>query len=860
MELLFDIGPDRVPLEHPDQPLDSGSISASLQSHDWSESPLGPPIGWSSSLKTLMATVLPAKAQIVLFWGPQFVALYNDAYAPSIGAKHPRALGRPAVENWTELWDDLEPLLRGVRETGETFSAKDRPFYIERHGHGETVYFDVSYSAVRETDGSVGGVLCIVTETTERVQFERRQAFLLALGQALPASLEPEQIEASALRRLAEALGAARVFYGEDNGDGVSFSVHRDHAQDVRSAAGVHRYRDFGNGLLAALRAGQTVARANIAGEAGLSVGEAALCAELDLAAALYVPVVRLGALEATLVIHYRQPHPFAEHELRLAQEAALQAWASISHARAEAALRASSAQLSAMFDQASAGIAVCDRHWQFIRVNDRYCEIVGRPREALLGLRMQDITHPDDLTAQELQRERNLDDGAPFEIIKRYARPDGTPVWVQNQITPLLDEQHNASGVLCVCMDISARVRAEAELRELNEGLEERVASMVTQREAAIAQLHEARKMETIGQLTGGIAHDFNNLLTPIMGTLELIRRRLNDERSRDLVDGALQAADRARILVGRLLTFARRQTLKPQVVELKALVNGMRELMERSIGPMIAVTVEIPQQLPAVVVDPHQLELAILNLAVNARDAMSDGGRLEISAALDEVAADQVSGLSAGRYVCLKVGDSGSGMNEETLRRCVEPFFSTKGVGKGTGLGLSMVQGLAAQSGGGLAIASQAGLGTQVSIWLPITEGAATGEGSEPTDAPLAPRPTRVLLVDDEEMVRHTTSLQLQDLGYEVSEAASAAAAFQLIDAGLVPDVLVTDHIMPDKTGAQLAQELRLRLPDLPVLIITGYSNLSPAQMHGFEVLAKPFRRAELAVRLSQLARGTG
>ena len=860
MELLFDIGPDRGPLEHSDHQLDGGTIGALLQSHDWSESPLGPPIGWSSSLKTLMATVLPAKAQIVLFWGPQFVALYNDAYAPSIGAKHPQALGRPAVENWTELWDDLEPLLRGVRESGETFSAKDRPFYIERHGHGETVYFDVSYSAVRETDGTVGGVLCIVTETTERVQFERRQAFLLALGQALPASLEPEQIEASALRRLGEALGAARVFYGEDNGDGVSFAVHQDYAQGVRSAAGVHRYRDFGNGLLAALRAGQTVARANIASEVGLSVGEAALCTELDLAAALYIPVVRLDALEATLVVHYRQPHAFAEHELRLAQEAAQQAWASISHARAEAALRASSAQLSAMFDQASAGIAVCDRHWQFIRINDRYCEIVGRPREALLGLRMQDITHPDDLASHQPQCEDNLDDGAPFEIIKRYARPDGTPVWVQNQITPLLDEQHNASGVLCVCMDISARVRAEAELRELNEGLEERVAAMVAQREAAVAQLHEARKMETIGQLTGGIAHDFNNLLTPIMGTLELIRRRLDDERSRDLVDGALQAADRARILVGRLLTFARRQTLKPQAVELKTLVNGMRELMERSLGPMIAVTVEIPAQLPAVVVDPHQLELAILNLAVNARDAMSDGGRLQISAALDEVAADQVSGLPAGRYACLKVGDSGSGMNEETLRRCVEPFFSTKGVGKGTGLGLSMVQGLAAQSGGGLAIASQTGQGTQVSIWLPITEGAAAGEGSEPTDAPLAPRPTQVLLVDDEEMVRQTTSLQLQDLGYEVSEAASAAAALQLIEAGLAPDVLVTDHIMPDKTGAQLAQELRLRLPDLPVLIITGYSNLSPAQMHGFEVLAKPFRRAELAVRLSQLVRGTG
>jgi len=403
-------------------------------------------------------------------------------------------------------------------------------------------------------------------------------------------------------------------------------------------------------------------------------------------------------------------------------------------------------------------------------------------------------------------------------------------------------------------------RARAEVKLRDLNESLEERVALMVAEREVSVAEHHEARKMETIGQLTGGIAHDFNNLLTPIMGTLELVRRRLDDQRSRDLVDCALQASDRARTLVGRLLTFARRQTLKPRAVALGELVNDMRDLITRSLDPMIEVVIDIPSRLPPVIVDPHQLELAILNLAVNARDAMDGGGRLEISATLDDVPGNAVRGLSAGRYARLQVSDNGSGMDAETLKRCADPFFSTKGVGKGTGLGLSMVQGLAAQSGGGLSIASEAGQGTQVSMWLPITESQAVDEGNESGDAPLAPRPTHVLLVDDEEMVRQTTTMQLQDLGYQVTAAASAAVALQLIAGGLAPDVLVTDHIMPDKTGAQLARELRQRLPNLPVLIITGYSNLTPAQMHGFEVLAKPFRRNEFAARLLQLVSATG
>ncbi|WP_448683832.1 PAS domain-containing protein [Pseudomonas nicosulfuronedens] len=835
------------PLFH-DSRQDAQDVACLIQLRDWNDSPLGAPETWSTSLKTLMSTVLPVKAQIVLFWGPQYVALYNDAYAPSIGGKHPRALGRPAVENWSELWDDLEPLLRGVRETGETFAAKDRPFYIERHGAGETVYFDVSYSAVRDDDGSIGGVLCIVTETTERVQFERRQAFLLELGRALPPIAEPERIETIAITMLGEELGATRVFFGEDNGDGVTFDVAREFLASAPSAVGRHRYRDFGGDLLRSLQAGLSVSRHYRRDEGGMPESEAQARRDLCLGATLHVPVIRHGVLEAVLAIHHAAPRSYADFELRLAEEAAKQAWTAILHARAETALRASSAQLSAMFEQASAGIALCDRDGYFTRVNERYCEIVGRSREDLLCTRLQEIGElsPAELLAQA---------PTPKEIVHRYLRPDGSEVWVQDQLTPLRDEQLAVTGMLCVCVDISARIHAENELRRLNEGLEERVAAMVAQREAAVAQLHEARKMEMIGQLTGGIAHDFNNLLTPIMASLELVRRRLDDERSTTLIDGALQAADRARILVGRLLTFARRQTLKPQAVSLRELVSDMRDLIERSLGSMIEVLLDIPERLPAVIVDPHQLELAILNLAVNARDAMAEGGQLKISGKLSEVDDGEVTGLCAGRYVGLEVSDNGSGMDAQTLAHCLEPFYSTKGVGKGTGLGLSMVQGLAAQSGGGLEIASQAGNGTQVTVWLPVTDELVSSNDSEVFDAPVAPRPIHVLLVDDEDMVRYTTRLQLRDLGYQVTDAPSAAAAMALIDNGLVPDVLVTDHIMADRTGAQLAHDVRQRFAELPVLIITGYANLTPSQIRGYEVLSKPFRRAELAARLLQL-----
>ncbi|WP_449432522.1 ATP-binding protein [Pseudomonas putida] len=695
--------------------LNGGSIACLLQGMDWRDSPLGPPQGWPAQLQAVMATLLPTQAQFVLFWGEAYVALYNDAYAPTIGNKHPQALGRPAQEHWSELWDDLEPLLRGVRETGQTFSAKDRAFYIERSGVGETTYFDVSYSAVREADGSVGGVLCIVTETTERVRSQQRQAFLLELGQALPALGEAQRIEAHAVRQLGQALGAARVFFGEDLGDGAGFRINHSWGCGLPSMVGLHCYETYGAALREQLAAGQVV--------------QLGYAAHTGLGASLYVPVLRAGRLEAMLAVHFNSQRRCPQGDCQLVTETAKQAWAAITHARAERALHL------------------------------------------------------------------------------------------------------------------------------LNQSLEERVAAALAQREAAMLQLHEAHKLEMIGQLTGGIAHDLNNMLTPIIGSFELMRRNPHSDRAPRLIDGGLQAAERARNLVARLLSFARRQTLKPQPVSLAALVQDMHELMARSLGPTVAVQVHIDPALPAVTVDPHQLELALLNLVINARDAMGEGGGVTIAAGLDSDGPTRPSGLVPGRQVWLQVSDSGCGMNEEQLRRCLEPFYSTKGVGKGTGLGLPMVQGLALQSGGGFDIHSRPAAGTEATLWLPVSDVEAHGQHSEPAEVPPGERASRILLVDDEDIVRHATAMQLRDLGYEVTEAASAKAALQQLEQGLSPDLLVTDHVMPEMTGVRLAQQMRLGQVDLPVLIITGYANLTPQELQGFEVLRKPYRRAELAQSVARL-----
>jgi CheY-like chemotaxis protein len=380
-------------------------------------------------------------------------------------------------------------------------------------------------------------------------------------------------------------------------------------------------------------------------------------------------------------------------------------------------------------------------------------------------------------------------------------------------------------------------------------------VGKAVSEREEALAQLFEAQKLETLGQLTGGVAHDFNNLLTPITGALDLLGRRHNDDaRSARLVDGALQSAERAKTLVQRLLGFARRQALETRAVDLATLVEGMRDLVASSMGSAVELRIVVAPELPPALTDPNQLELAVLNLCVNARDAMPSGGTLTIMVEQAAVGPLDAPALPAGAYVRLSVIDTGTGMDAATLARAVEPFYSTKELGKGTGLGLSMVHGLAAQLGGAFMLTSAVGRGTRADLYLPIAASPMNVIAPRLAAVAVASGPAlSILLVDDEELVRTGTAEMLRDMGHGVTEASGGAQALAKLAAGLPIDAVITDYMMPRMDGAELARRIGERHPQVPVLVVTGYAGGDLSI--GLPQLAKPFRQAELAAALNKL-----
>ncbi len=403
------------------------------------------------------------------------------------------------------------------------------------------------------------------------------------------------------------------------------------------------------------------------------------------------------------------------------------------------------------------------------------------------------------------------------------------------------------------------ARTRLD-ELRELAAVLEQRVDERTAEHALAVAKLHEAQKLETLGQLTGGVAHDFNNLLTPIAGALDLLQRKYSDPNTRAarLIDNALQATDRATILVQRLLGFARRQSLQTRAIDLFDLLEGMRDLVASAIGPTVELRMHREPGALVALADPNQLELAVLNLCVNARDAMPDGGTLTIAADVATVGPGFAPKLSPGLYARLSVIDAGVGMDAETLARAVEPFYSTKETGRGTGLGLSMVHGLAAQLGGAFALTSAVGEGTRADLYLPLAE-QAEAEAARPRRAalPATGAALSVLLVDDDEIVREATAEMIRDLGHVVLEANGGVEALGKLAGGLKVDAIVTDYKMPRLNGAELARRVRKLHPNLPVLVITGYTGTTE-DISDLPRLAKPFHQADIAAALAELVEG--
>jgi PAS domain S-box-containing protein len=495
--------------------------------------------------------------------------------------------------------------------------------------------------------------------------------------------------------------------------------------------------------------------------------------------------------------------------------------------------------------------------------------EMIGRPISVLFP--PDRLAEEDDILAR-LRRGGRVDH---FETVRR--RKDGRDIDVSLTISPVRDAAGRVVGVSKIARDITEKKRAEAALHDLNESLEQRVAERMrevaeangrlmaeaAERERAEAALLQSQKLEAVGQLASGLAHDFNNLLAVILGNLELLDMRLPDERLRKLVQAAARSAQRGAKLNQQLLAFSRKQHLVPQSIDLNALIGEMAEMLQRTLGGTVKVETPLAPDLWPSLVDPSQLELVVLNLALNARDAMPPGGgSLRIATRnVTASAAGRAAELSPGDYVCLAVSDNGSGMSEAVLARACEPFFTTKELGKGSGLGLAQVYGFARQSGGGLVIDSVVGEGTTVSVYLPRGQALDVRAAHDGTGSLRTPggRALTILVVDDQSDVREVVAAYLETLGFQAVHAATGRTALGLIGEGSTIDALVVDYAMAEINGIELAQAARAKCPDLPVVIMTGYSDISgiDAQIPYAVLLKKPFRINDLASSVERALR---
>lgn len=458
---------------------------------------------------------------------------------------------------------------------------------------------------------------------------------------------------------------------------------------------------------------------------------------------------------------------------------------------------------------------------------------IKGYRPEEVIGQHFSMFYTPEDREAGEPQRALEIATReGRFENKAWRVRKDGTRFFAHVVVDPIWGETGTLLGFAKITRDITEVTQAQQALEKTREAL------------------FQAQKMQAIGQLSGGIAHDFNNLLTVILGNLEIVRKRAADDpRITRLLDNATQGALRGVSLTQRMLAFARRQELKTESVEIPTLIQGISGLLRSSLGSAVSIETRFAPGLEPVMADVNQLELAILNLATNARDAMPDGGKLVISAHTEEICDQAKLALTPGRYVCLSVMDIGEGMDDATLASAMDPFFTTKGVGKGTGLGLSMVHGFTEQLGGRFILKSQKDVGTTAELWLPVALITSTTESAIEEEISMSRVPRLcVLVVDDDSLVLTSTSLLLEDLGHRVISAASGAQALELFDSEPEIDLVITDMVMPKMSGAQLAQAIRVIRPHLPIILATGYTERLEGFASRLARLSKPFTQLNL------------
>jgi PAS domain S-box-containing protein len=844
--------------------LGGGEMGARIRTHDWAATPIGPMENWPSALRSALGICLTSSFPTAIYWGPDWRLFYNDAWAPIPAEKHPWALGRTAREVWPDIWEVIEPQFAQVMRTAEGFSTFNQMLPMQRGGVVHETWWNYSLTPLRGDNGAVCGLFNQGNETTDRVLGERRIAFLLSLSDRLRGIESPRDIVTAAVRALGAHLKADRVGYAQVRADDLTATLISDFSDGVVALDGDFPLDAFGPANIRRLRSGASSVYDDVATAPDM---DGSALAPSQIQALIAVPLIRDDRLSAVLYVNHRRPRHWRPDEVSLAEDVAARIWDAVERVHAEQLRRESEANFRAIANSIDPMIWSTRPDGFHDYYSDRWYEYTGVPKGSTDGEAWNGMFHPDDQARAWATWRHSLQTGEPYHIEYRLRHRSGSYRWVLGRAQPVRDDEGRITRWFGTCTDIQDIVDAREVLARSREELEREIdrrthALLVTEE-----QLRQSQKMEAVGQLTGGIAHDFNNLLTGIIGSLELLQTRLARGEIRDLdryILPAQSSARRAAALTHRLLAFSRRQTLEPRAIDINRLVAGMIELIDRTVGPTIQTEVVGAAGLWATFVDQNQLESALLNLCINARDAMPRGGRLTIETGnrwMDERAARERD-LQPGQYVSLCVSDTGTGMSPEVIRRAFDPFFTTKPIGQGTGLGLSMIYGFARQSGGQARIYSEPGQGAMVCLYLPRHLGDA--ERIEDVRPPALERRAAlgesVLVVDDEPTVRMLVAEVLADLGYAAIEASDGPAGLRVLRSDTRVDLLVTDVGLPGgMNGRQLAEAGRRSRPDLKVLFITGYAeNAVISHGHlapGMHVLTKPFAMEALASRIRDI-----
>ncbi|HEY3892828.1 MAG TPA: PAS domain-containing protein [Bradyrhizobium sp.] len=807
-----------------------GEMGALTRTYDWSANPLGRPESWPQSLRTAIRILLNTNHPMFIWWGEELIQFYNDAYCKTMGPeRHPSALGQRGRECWAEIWDFIGPQIEQVMRGGGATWHENQLVPVTRHGRLEQVYWTYGYSPIDEGDG-VGGVLVVCRDVTQdylaAAALREREAELARVQQVgRIGGLEVDLRTGFHNRRSPEYLlihGLPPEAAKESHEDWV----RRLHPEDREAAE--KQFREAVAGDTREYSAQYRIIRPSDGETRWISVRSTIERDENGRA-------IRLVGAHTDVT-----EQVVAEQALRQNEERFRKLADQLAELNATLAQRVEekTRERDRIWNVSQDLLLVADRAGVWRTVNPAWTRTLGWSEAELLGRTTQWLEHPDDggLTRSEVRKLGEADTTVRFE--SRFRHKDGTYRWLS--WTGVADREH----IYAVARDVTAEKAAAERLKVTEEAL------------------LQSQKMEAVGQLTGGIAHDFNNLLTGIVGSLDLLQTRLNHGRTENVgryIDAAMTSANRAAALTHRLLAFARRQPLIPKSVDANQLVVSLEDLLRRTIGEAIDLAIVVSDDLWNTLCDPNQLESALLNLAINARDAMPDGGRLTISTAnarLDGVAADTPT-LAPGDYICVAVTDTGTGMSAEVAARAFDPFFTTKPIGQGTGLGLSMIYGFARQSNGHAMIDSKPGQGTSIRLYLPRHHSsAAAGLASAAATAERSATGETVLVVEDEPVVRAVILEMLDEQGYRTLAAVDGPSGLRILQGNEPIDLLVTDVGLPGINGRQLADQARETRPGLKILFVTGYAE-SVAIADGFlqsgmEMITKPFDLDHLSRRV--------